>query len=84
MVYTYDYDTSYSFGPAFPVVKFRLRAVGKDEGVSLQALVDSGADVSIIPLRYLEEVEVGRVGRAKMRWGSHTSNCRTSIHREKA
>ncbi|NKQ35849.1 MAG: hypothetical protein HF973_09570 [Chloroflexi bacterium] len=73
MVYTYDYDTDYSLGPPLPVVEFRVRAIGKDGGVSLQALVDSGADVTIIPLRYLEEAEVGHVGRAKMRWGSHES-----------
>lgn len=73
MVYTYDYDTSYSSGPAIPVTEFRMRAVGKDEGISLQAFVDSGADVTIIPWQYLEQAEIGRVGRAKMRWGSHSS-----------
>jgi len=73
MVYTYEYDTDYLFGPAFPLVEIQLRPVGEDKGISLQALVDSGADVTIVPWRYLQEAKVSCVGRAKMRWGSHTS-----------
>jgi predicted aspartyl protease len=73
MIYTYDYDAGYAFGPAIPVIEFQLRAIGKDQGVTIQALVDSGADVTILPLRYLKKADAAHVGRAKMRWGSHES-----------
>jgi predicted aspartyl protease len=72
MIYTFEYDTDYPFGPAMPMVEVRLRPVGKNEGgVSVQTMVDSGADATIIPIHYLEAAEVDKVGRARMRWGNH-------------
>lgn len=35
MVYTFDYDSSYMAGPAFPVVDFQLKAISSVEGSSL-------------------------------------------------
>jgi hypothetical protein len=66
MIYTFEYDTDYPFGPAMPMVVVRLRPVGKNEGgVSVQTMVDSGADATIIPIHYLEAAEVDKVGRAR-------------------
>lgn len=73
MIYTFDYDSSYPAGPALPVVEFQLRAIGSDEGVSLTALVDSGADATILPISSLEQAKVEQIGRARMRWGPHIS-----------
>ena len=73
MVYTFDYDSSYPSGPALPVVELLLKAIGSEEGVLVSALVDSGADATILPINYLEQARVEHVGRARMRWGPHIS-----------
>jgi hypothetical protein len=54
MVYTYDYDLTYV--PAMPVVTL---AIGKPDAAAaftLSALVDSGADATMIPIHYLQQV----------------------------
>lgn len=72
MIYTFEYDANYPFGPAMPMVEIQLRPVGKNgSGVPIQVMVDSGADATVIPLHYLEAAEIDKVGRARMRWGSH-------------
>lgn len=55
-----------------PVIEFLLRPVGKSEGIQLKALVDSGADATIIPTHLLQQAGVEQVGRARMRWGPHS------------
>jgi predicted aspartyl protease len=72
MIYTFDYDAKYPFGAAMPMVEIQIRPVGKYDGrVSIQAVVDSGADATILPFHYLETANVDKVGRARMRWGNH-------------
>lgn len=72
MVYTFDYDASYPYGPAMPVVELLVRPVGRSEtGVTVRALVDSGADATILPQRELERAGIEQVGRARMRWGPY-------------
>ncbi|MCP4419384.1 MAG: hypothetical protein GY805_22450 [Chloroflexi bacterium] len=73
MIYTFDYDNAYSSGPALSIVEFDLKAIGSETAVRVNALVDSGADATIIPLTYLEQANVEQVGRARMRWGTHLS-----------
>ncbi|MCE7983405.1 MAG: hypothetical protein DYG89_19705 [Caldilinea sp. CFX5] len=54
MVYTYDYDLTYV--PAMPMVTL---AIGKPDAAAtftLSALVDSGADATMIPIRYLQQI----------------------------
>jgi hypothetical protein len=47
-MYTHDYDSSYAYGPALPVVELYVKSVAAtDEGVSLRALINSGADATI-------------------------------------
>jgi predicted aspartyl protease len=73
-MYTHDYDSSYAYGPALPIVELFVRSVAAtDGGTSLRALVDSGADATILPLAVLQNAHVDQVGRARMRWGSHQS-----------
>lgn len=74
MIYSFDYDNSYSFGPALPIVELQLQAIGAETAVRLTALIDSGADATIIPLPYLEQANIEQVGRAQMRWGTHASS----------
>ncbi len=74
MIYTHEYDTDYAFGPALPMVEVAVSSVGDaaDNGMSL-ALVDSGADATMVPVTILTQVGADKVGRAQMRWGSHDS-----------
>ena len=73
-MYNHDYDSSYAHGPALPVVELYVRPVAATAGgVSLHALVDSGADATILPLMALHDAQVEQVGRAILRWGSHRS-----------
>ena len=51
MLLTYDYDSNYN-GPAFPVVEVAIRGfAAQSVEVTCRALVDSGADATMIPLR---------------------------------
>lgn len=74
MVYTHEYDTGYAFGPALPVVEVNISPIGSGQSnEALTALIDSGADATMIPLDVLTKVGADKVGRAQMRWGSHQS-----------
>ena len=35
MIYTFDYDGSYSAGPALPIVEFQLKAIGSNQQFQL-------------------------------------------------
>jgi hypothetical protein len=68
-MYTNDYDSNYAYGPAMPVVELSVKPIiVNDLGVALRALVDSGADATILPLTALQSAQVEQVGRAQMRW----------------
>lgn len=69
-VYTYAYDPAYN--PAMPVIEIRLIAL--DSGQRSQpvlAVVDSGADSSMMPVDLLDEIRALSVGTAVMSgiWG---------------
>jgi hypothetical protein len=65
MVYTYEYDTDYD--PAFPVVEVEIGRVGQPMKLTLFALIDYGADATIIPLRYLKQIGARKAGQRQMR-----------------
>ncbi len=65
MIYTYDYDLAFS--PSMPVVPIKIGRSLALPTLVLTALVDSGADGSIIPLRYLREIQARRERTAWMR-----------------
>ncbi|MCB8945948.1 MAG: retroviral-like aspartic protease family protein [Ardenticatenaceae bacterium] len=69
VVYTFDYDSSYA-GPALPVVELTVRHLLTDEYVSCKAIVDSGADATMIPLNDLHKIGARKVDA---RWMSGVS-----------
>ena len=54
MVYTYEYDLAYI--PAMPVVTVKIGTPDAATSLTLPALVDSGADATMIPIRHLKQV----------------------------
>jgi hypothetical protein len=52
----FDYDVSYS--PVIPVAEIGIRGLGSEHEVVVSAIVDSGADATIIPVQYLRQVQV--------------------------
>lgn len=66
----YPYDTSYY--PAFPAVTVILHNLENERHtVSLPALLDSGADGTLVPLQYLEEILAPVITETRIRshWG---------------
>jgi predicted aspartyl protease len=55
MIYTFDYDNSYV--PAIPIVEVEVKQEDGTLGVRMNAIVDSGADATIIPKRYLQQIQ---------------------------
>ncbi|MBX3056940.1 MAG: retroviral-like aspartic protease family protein [Anaerolineae bacterium] len=70
MIYTSEYDESYRNGPAIPVVELKIIPIGGNIGATITAMVDSGADATILPRLFLENAGAEQVGRARMRWGN--------------
>lgn len=65
MIYSRDYNSTYS--PSMPVVDVVLENVetgGKGEAIT--AIVDSGADGCILPIRYLEAIGSESIRKAQM------------------
>ena len=65
MVYSFDYDTSYI--PAMPTAEIRIGRALHDPTLTLTALVDSGADGTIIPVSYLKQIRARKAGKTWMR-----------------
>ena len=64
--YTYSYDQTYN--PALPIVEIRLRATNRtSEERTLMAVVDSGADITIVPIDILEQLKARRIGQTDIR-----------------
>lgn len=55
MIYTYDYDLTYL--PAMPVVTISIGRADSAAVLTLPALIDSGADATMIPVRHLKQVK---------------------------
>lgn len=56
MIYTYDYDTRYQ--PAMPAMQIQIGSFETDLIINTQAIVDSGADGTIIPIQTLARLNV--------------------------
>lgn len=69
MTYTFDYDVSYS--PAMPVVEVEIKGMKEGPNRSLVAIVDSGADATIIPVEHLEEVSATLGSQVWLRGATH-------------
>lgn len=65
-IHTYPYDTAYV--PAMPVIDVTVTTPGqRHTSTTIRALVDSGADGSLIPIDILEQVGARYVDKARMR-----------------
>lgn len=80
MIWTQDYDTSYP-GPSLPVVEIGVRRIGADasERVNLTALIDSGADATILPVRILTQIKAPRVDLRRLR-GAYGPSFEVNLH----
>jgi hypothetical protein len=65
LIYSHDYDQSYN--PSAPVVEVTVGKPFVIPSLKLIALVDSGSDSLIIPLRYLKLVGAVKEKRVWMR-----------------
>jgi len=66
MISTHNYDNQ--FDPAMPVMVIALRSLHEESNiVELPALVDSGSDGTMVPLRVLEQLNARRAGQAIIR-----------------
>lgn len=54
MIYTHEYSSDYY--PAMPMVTIELALARNEPQQSLFAIVDSGADATMIPMRYLQGI----------------------------
>jgi predicted aspartyl protease len=65
----YPYDATYD--PPIPVCNVTLTAPATGYSVELTAIVDTGADGTIVPVHYLEEIGARRAIEANLRsqWG---------------
>jgi len=64
-IITYEYDTD--FNPAMPVVDITIGRAMQHASLALPALVDSGADATIIPINSLQEIHARRSRKMWMR-----------------
>lgn len=65
MVFTYDYNSTYI--PSMPTVGIYIGRSGNRPTQELQALVDSGADATIVPLSILRQIGARRGDKVWMR-----------------
>jgi hypothetical protein len=65
MIYTFDYDISYF--PAIPIVEVAISRIKDEPKVTLPAIVDSGADATILPIDYLNQVQTRKGDQAWLR-----------------
>jgi len=72
-VHQFEYDSDY-LGPALPVVE--LGVTGRAETRVISALVDSGADATLIPANLLRAVEARKIDS---RWARNISGVRYRV-----
>ena len=75
MLYTFEYDASYT--PSMPVVEIQIGKSNATPHLILHAIVDSGADATVIPLRWLKQVQARQSEKA---WMSTTTTARRLVN----
>jgi hypothetical protein len=65
----FAYDATYD--PAMPTCDVVLTAASSGERMALTAIIDTGADATLVPLRYLQAIGARRVFEAGLhsQWG---------------
>ena len=66
-----DYPYASAYDPPIPVCDVTLMTQTTGRRVELSAIVDTGADATIVPIRYLRRIEARRAFEAGLRsqWG---------------
>lgn len=67
-VFTYNYSSDYH--PSMPMVELMIRLPQGEMSLTLPAIVDSGADATMVPIEYLRQLGARRSRKALMRWGA--------------
>lgn len=62
ILHSHEYDSGYQ--PAMPIIEIKIRRRANQTSLTLKAIVDSGADATMIPIRYLRQVQA-RKGQTK-------------------
>lgn len=70
MLYTFEYDSSYT--PSIPVAEIRIGRRNSTPSLVLPAIIDSGADATIIPARWLYQIQARRSESAWMNTAAGT------------
>jgi predicted aspartyl protease len=63
-LYTFDYDARYT--PSIPVAEIKIGKVRATSSLILQAIIDSGADATVIPLHVLRALGARKSKRVWM------------------
>jgi len=72
----HSHECNSNYDPAVPVIEIQIRRRANQPAITLTAIVDSGADATLIPLRYLRQLEA-RKGQTK--WLSGTAAVATKL-----
>lgn len=75
MVHQFDYDSHYE-GPSLPVVELGVTGRKATKNQVVSALVDSGADATLIPVNILREVDARKIDS---RWARNISGVRYQV-----
>ena len=65
MLYTYTYDTSYV--PSMPIIELLIGRAQATPLLHITAIVDSGADATMIPVSYLKQIGARKGKQAVVR-----------------
>ena len=76
----FPYDTGYD--PALPVCDIIMSAESTGRRLQLTAVIDTGADGTIVPIRYLQEIGARRVFETGLRsqWGERRTAFLYLVH----
>jgi hypothetical protein len=65
-LFTYAYDSDYA-DPALPIIEITIFSLRNSDSIIRRALVDSGADATMIALRDLNRLKARKVDTLRMR-----------------
>jgi predicted aspartyl protease len=54
-----EFPYDFTYDPALPVCEVVLSAESTGRRIKLKAIIDTGADGTIVPMRYLQEIGLG-------------------------
>ena len=60
IIHTHDYDADHD--PAMPVIEIQISRRAAQASLTLQAIVDTGANAIMVPLAQLQQLRARKVG----------------------